>query len=619
MINNGFYIKKLCVLGNNTKNAEIEFEQGLNIITGPSDTGKSYIFDCLNYMLGSSKVPKKIDEAKGYSTILMEIRLYSGEDYTIERNIGETEVEVYQQDIHLTGSNEEQGTTLNLKHDKEKTDNLSAFYLDKSGYNHPIYVKTNKSGDFRTLSFRDFPLYIAISEDKIIKENSPIFSGQYTKMTVEKSIFNFIVSGIDYKQNVHDKHENKPSKTKLEGQIELLNRFIAKEEIKLEEINGERLPSQSTLTEKMMDIQSELDSISNELAVQTEYRRELWNNLEESKSRIIADSELIKRFHLLRDNYVTDLERLNFVLEGNHYFSQLNIALCPYCNQPLNENCMEHSPEENQIPNELATSIEVEIEKIKGKLNDLDSTIKQAESDYKDLKSEIERYQEEYNLVKDKIDSILQPKQIELKNSLNTYLKERDIYKEYNTINEKLDELRDEEQIITNLLKNIQTTKPSEENDNEGVISSINEFCKYMAKTLEKWKFSKDPKVDYDDGKFYINSKKTEDYGKGYRAIIYSGFAISLMQYCKAYGKPHPGFVVLDSPLTTYRGKKSDEDINEDIQQAFFKDVSSLGNEMQIIILDNKEPNKDVKKKINYEEFTKDVTSGRYGFFPVTN
>ena len=81
-------------------------------------------------------------------------------------------------------------------------------------------------------------------------------------------------------------------------------------------------------------------------------------------------------------------------------------------------------------------------------------------------------------------------------------------------------------------------------------------------------------------------------------------------------GIPHPGFVVLDSPLTTYKGKKSQEDVNGDIQDAFFSDLASLVNNMQIIILDNKEPSSEVKEKINFEEFTKDENNGRYGFFP---
>ena len=41
------------------------------------------------------------------------------------------------------------------------------------------------------------------------------------------------------------------------------------------------------------------------------------------------------------------------------------------------------------------------------------------------------------------------------------------------------------------------------------------------------------------------------------------------MRFCKSNAKPHPGFVVLDSPLTTYKGKKSVEDVKEIFKMRF--------------------------------------------------
>ena len=70
------------------EDTSVDFEKGLNIISGPSDTGKSYIFQCINYMLGSSEKPKEIDESIGYSSVLMEIELYSGDTYTFKKLLG---------------------------------------------------------------------------------------------------------------------------------------------------------------------------------------------------------------------------------------------------------------------------------------------------------------------------------------------------------------------------------------------------------------------------------------------------------------------------------------------------------------------------------------------------
>ncbi|WP_342488867.1 hypothetical protein MKX67_03725 [Cytobacillus sp. FSL W7-1323] len=617
MSDNGFYIKRISVVGDNVEEATINLEKGLNIISGPSDTGKSYIFESINYMLGSSKEPKKIVEAKGYNAVLMEIEPYDGGKYTIRRCFGKEDVEVYDASFELIGK--QKADTLKLKHDKERENNISVFYLKKSGYKHPAYVIKNKKGETRTLSFRDMPLYVAISEDKVIKAHSPILSGQYTKSTVEKSIFQYIVSGIDH-ESTNNHSQNEVSATKLEGQKELLDKLILKEEMKLEGINFEELFSQKQLADTMNEIQLEFEYLNDEIENQTKSRRILWNRLEEDKSKSIADKELIKRFKLLKEYYDTDLKRLSFVLEGNHYFSQLNTALCPYCNQPLNDESSGHSCELNQNLDNLAISIEVEIGKIKRKLYDLESTIEHSEADYSKLHRNIEKNQEEYNEINDKIETILQPKQYEIKKILDSYINEKELYIKHNAINNKIKDLNIERDSISNQLSNHKTKTISKDKGNdENIANSINNFCEYFSKTLKNWKFSKTPRVHFENGEFYINSKSTKDYGKGYRAIIYSGFAISLMKYCRDKRIPHPGFVVLDSPLTTYKSKKSNEEITEDIQAAFFENVASLGGNMQIIILDNKEPSDELKKKTNFEEFTRDENHGRYGFFPNNN
>ena len=66
---NRMILKKLIVSGVGKKDAILEFREGLNVITGDSDTGKTYAFQCLNYILGGEKEPKAIPEAKDYEKI----------------------------------------------------------------------------------------------------------------------------------------------------------------------------------------------------------------------------------------------------------------------------------------------------------------------------------------------------------------------------------------------------------------------------------------------------------------------------------------------------------------------------------------------------------------------
>ena len=60
-------LHKLTLSGDGKKNATITFNKGLNVISGDSDTGKTYAFQCIDYMLGKENPPKEIIEAKGYN------------------------------------------------------------------------------------------------------------------------------------------------------------------------------------------------------------------------------------------------------------------------------------------------------------------------------------------------------------------------------------------------------------------------------------------------------------------------------------------------------------------------------------------------------------------------
>ena len=58
-------ITKIEVKGEGKEPAIVKLTKGLNVISGASDTGKSYIFQCVQFILGAEKAPKSIDEAKG--------------------------------------------------------------------------------------------------------------------------------------------------------------------------------------------------------------------------------------------------------------------------------------------------------------------------------------------------------------------------------------------------------------------------------------------------------------------------------------------------------------------------------------------------------------------------
>src|SRR5687768_8581363 len=79
-------LKRLVAKGPNKVDAEIIFSSTNCLIRGPSDTGKSYIRDCLWYLLGGDKQPKPIPLDEGYESLVLEISS-GNEIYVITRGL----------------------------------------------------------------------------------------------------------------------------------------------------------------------------------------------------------------------------------------------------------------------------------------------------------------------------------------------------------------------------------------------------------------------------------------------------------------------------------------------------------------------------------------------------
>lgn len=59
-------LRHLAFTGPDAAGAGLSFDDGLNILYGASNTGKSFAVEALNFMFGGSKPPETIEEAAPY-------------------------------------------------------------------------------------------------------------------------------------------------------------------------------------------------------------------------------------------------------------------------------------------------------------------------------------------------------------------------------------------------------------------------------------------------------------------------------------------------------------------------------------------------------------------------
>jgi hypothetical protein len=175
--------------------ALLEFQSGLNVICGASETGKSFIVEAIDFMLGGSDPLRDIPERVGYDRARLVLQEADDSTFTLERSTSGGGFRRYDRNW-LFGTPEGKTVNLRERHASGREDTLSAQLLSATGLVDQ-QVRRNKQGRTHNLSFRDLARLIVVQENEITKRFSPIFSGQWVNKTVEYSVFKLLLTGVD--------------------------------------------------------------------------------------------------------------------------------------------------------------------------------------------------------------------------------------------------------------------------------------------------------------------------------------------------------------------------------------------------------------------------------------
>lgn len=170
------YIESVVVSGPDRADAAVYFEKGANVVQGGSNTGKSYIVQCLKFALGANTPPKPINESQGYTTLKVKFVHDDGRSFTIERHLSESSKPTfYDEDGKVQ--------TLGVKHNPTKMNSISNQFLDRLGLNGKLLLKGTASLNNASFSLRDFEKVFLMDETRIVAEYSPLGTGQKDERT----------------------------------------------------------------------------------------------------------------------------------------------------------------------------------------------------------------------------------------------------------------------------------------------------------------------------------------------------------------------------------------------------------------------------------------------------
>ncbi|WP_174710322.1 hypothetical protein [Thalassospira marina] len=154
-----------------------------------------------------------------------------------------------------------------------------------------------------------------------------------------------------------------------------------------------------------------------------------------------------------------------------------------------------------------------------------------------------------------------------------------------------------------------------------GIPDSVaHEFSLKVSRLLKAWDFPGDCLVHFDKetSDFVIDGKPRGSRGKGLRAITHAAVTISLLEFCQEHDLPHPGFIVLDSPLLAYFKPEGDDDAllrGANLKERFYEYlVTHHNSESQVIIIENQHPPDTFLDALNMTVFTGNPNEGRAGF-----
>ena len=607
-MSNGYLQLRRIAFSGPKKMAEMAFSNGVNVICGASDTGKSFLAESIDFMLGGSEL-RDIPERTPFGEVQFDLDVSSGEKWRFYRASSggnfkaqnllneDAEIEVLRKD-HAHG----------------KTDNMSGFLLDKIGLLDKRILRSKKNGTTQSLSFRNLARLAIVQEGEIQQTGSPFWGGQYTLKTAELATIKLLLTGVD------DSDVVETTRVGTDGakQIELIDELLAEirqeiadvgeEEVDLKEQIGRLDGTIEQRRENLNSIQAQLDSLLAQ-------RRELVDVRTTIQDRLDEIADLLTRFDLLQEHYAVDIERLTAIQESGAMFAHVESVPCPLCG--ASPEAQQHDASCDGDVEAIVQAASAEIEKIARLRGELQATVADLKTEAVSQEQELSTKNDEYEKVNTQIQETVAPTVSEERASFSELIEKRaevqkglDLYARVTKLEERRTSLEQEE---------------GEEGSSGAIVSGLPEsvahdFSLRVSKLLKAWDFPGDCLVHFDKETtdFVIDGKPRGSRGKGLRAITHAAVTIALLEYCLENDLPHPGFVVLDSPLLAYFKPEGDEDRQlqgTSLKESFYSYlIDHHSADSQIVIVENQHPPDTVLDGLSMTVFTGNPNEGREGF-----
>lgn len=596
-------INRLAYRGPERKPVVVEYGDGLNIVWGASNHGKSFMLQTIDFLFGKRDPLEMLDEGSGLDQCTLWLSFSDGSKLTLQRAVAGGAIETAIGHIDVVGSKADGYQKLNVRHDERNT-NFSTFLLDRLGFRRAKLLK-NERADKTAFSLRTLFRYAYIDEGQIFSKASVAISEGRQPTAEDKSLLKFLVTGVD---------------GSAVASVPTRGELTAAKDAKLEVLQELLSETQSQIDGSRTDEELEIEMTAAEAARDGAEAlvREHQEAIDAARARLVTsrgalrDAEanaadlraMVFRFNELRGTLVSDTARLSGLEEGGFLLRKFSAMNCPLCGADPEH---QHHDHDLGLLEAQQSAAEIEIKKIGSELNELEAAIIRAnieiteyETEIVELRPTVEARRSTFQELQSD-DRGVRARFVEATETLRTLQREFDRRTQADRLASRIEKLNEQK---------IPGRPKAEDADPSLSTTEAHEVAKVVKRVLVAWGYPGVETVTFDlkAHDLIIDGKERKQNGKGVRAILHSAFKVAMLIYCHEQGRPHPGFLLLDTPLRAYREPEKTETVEDregdaelvkaGIAERFYGHLDGLRHIGQFIVVENNNPPSDLASTI---------------------
>lgn len=597
-------LKHLSVSGPGLPSAVVPFDEKRTLIRGPSETGKSHIWDCIWFLLGGTGTPDPFPESQGYDSLELAF-LHDQHEYLVRKGMagGPTRVLARVDEIWVAD-----GAPNPFE---DVAQDLGELLVKLSGAEGKKVLRSRSEKGVVTGD--DMRHWALLSQPGMISKDATKGKGHGSDKRV--SSYSLFLTGLD--DSAVELYKSSSMKDQAKGKLAAARSEMARLEGVIP-VDTDRL----SIVTALEQVDERLDMLTTQLQARSSVLKELRQKiavegdaLTTASKQLASATSMRERFALLDLKYSSDLARLGATDEGIAFFQAMEETPCPLCGTPIEQ----HVDPDNlkpRAPTKYRHAIAAEAEKIRELRLGLQPSLAHEEERIAIATADVQYLTVSLKLLEDHETLVLRAAGQEFDAD------PRELAESHTRFSSLIDAFDEIARLKGEIARLEQETKQKRTDLVRNAGSHGDEVGAIARQMLNDWGFTsiKSVYVDAAACDLVIDGRRRLSFGAGKRGLFLSAMTIALMQHALKEGHPHLGVVVLDSPLKTYAQKDS-ADTDRDIPPAtvnasFYGWLSRFKGLGQIIVLENEAVDPATARALSAIEFTDDDTRGRQGFYP---